>query len=350
MEAPPPEQSRSIALPGTGRLADWLRNAVALAAPVEIHQVSGGLSNITCIATDGVGRQVVVRRPPIGGHGSGGAHDVLREARIVSSLERTDVPVPRVVATCNDLAVFGSPFYVMEHAPGHVLRTASDASRIAPEHRRDLGFALIDLLVVVQAVDLDAVGVSDLRRATPYLERQLRRWSAQWRAVAQRSVPAIDYVHDRLRAGLTSAVPQADRLVHGDFRFGNVMVVRDPVPRISALLDWELATTGHPLADLGFLGARMQAPPEVIEGGRDPSVIAGFPTFDELTAFFAKRTGVGMEDLPLFVALSAWRWAIIAEGIQNRIARGDMGDFEGDLAWYGRRVDLLADFAAGAVS
>jgi aminoglycoside phosphotransferase (APT) family kinase protein len=288
---------------------------------------------------------VVVRRPPLG-ELTGGAHDVLREARILTALRPTAVPVPAVLAACQDPEVAGVPFYVMEHAAGAVLESAESARRFTLPQRHRLGFELIDVLSGLQAVDLDAVGLATMRRGTPYLERQIRRWNAQWTATASRVVPAIDDVSSRLQKILPALSQQPDSLVHGDFRFGNVMVTGEPEPGISALLDWELATTGHPLADLGFLGARMQAPAGVLEPGPDPSAVDGFPSYRELADRFHERTGVPIADLPVFVALSAWRWAIIAEGIHQRFARGEMGEVQADVAWHRRRVELLATFAA----
>jgi aminoglycoside phosphotransferase (APT) family kinase protein len=133
--------------------------------------------------------------------------------------------------------------------------------------------------------------------------------------------------------------------VHGDFRFGNVMIAPGQPPRIAALLDWELATTGHPLADLGFLGARMHAPPGVLADGRDPSSAAGMPTFEELAAHYHYRTGVPIDTLPLFVALSAWRWAVIVAGVARRFEEGRMGEVADDVDWQHSRVGLLAGLA-----
>lgn len=328
-----------------GNITRWLQSSVGLQGRLRWRQVAGGLSNITYVVTDGTGRRVVVRRPPEGKL-TGGAHDVLRESRILAALQRTAVPVPAVLASCQDLEVAGAPFYVMEHAAGAVLESAESARRFSLPQRRRLGFQLIDVLCALQAVDLDAAGLAAMRRGTPYLERQLRRWNAQWKATASRVVPAIDHVSSRLQKILPTVPRQPDCLVHGDFRFGNVMVTDGPEPGISALLDWELATTGHPLADLGFLGARMQAPDGVLEPGPDPSAVDGFPSYGELADRFHQRTGAPIADLAVFVALSAWRWAIIAEGIHQRFARGEMGEVHADVAWHRRRVELLATFAA----
>lgn len=328
----------------------WLRAEVGLVDPLRTSPISGGWSNITYLVTDGAGRRIVVRRPPASDP-TGGAHDVLREAAVVSALRDTAVPVPVVVAQCADLSVAGHPFYATEFVPGTVVRSAEVATAVRPEHRRDLGFALVDVLADLQAVDIDAVGLGPMRRRTPYLQRQLRRWNEQWRVTATREVPVVDRAAARLAVALDSVEPQADVLVHGDYRFGNVMIEDVAVPRITAVLDWELTTTGHPLADLGFLGARIQAPDGVLEGDVDPSAVAGYPSFAELADRFTARTGVPTRDLPVFVALSAWRWAIIVEGIARRVSQGAMAGGMGggaaeSAAWHRRRVELLAGFAA----
>lgn len=326
-------------------LADWLRRAVGLQGDLDWRQVAGGLSNLTYVVTDEHARRVVLRRPP-GGELTGGAHDVLREARIISALRPTPVPVPEVLATCADPRVASVPCYVMEHVDGEAVESAASARRFAERDRRWLGFRLIDILADLQAVNLDEVGLGDWRRHTPYLERQARRWNAQWKETAERPVPAVDHVSRRLQQILPHLEPQPDCLVHGDFRLGNVMVTGDPEPQITALLDWELATVGHPLADLGFLGARMQAPAGVLESGQDPLAVEGFPPYDELIGYFRERTGADTASLPVFVALAAWRWAIIVEGIQKRFSRGQMGGLHEDATWHRRRVELLAEFAA----
>jgi aminoglycoside phosphotransferase (APT) family kinase protein len=337
--------SGSKSITGQENLDGWLRCAAGLSGALRWHQVAGGLSNLTYVVTDEQDRRVVLRRPP-GGEHVGGAHDVLREARIMAALRPTPVPVPEVLAMCDDPQPAGVPCYVMEHVAGEPVESPASVGRLSGPDRHRLGVRLIDILADLQAVDLDAAGLSELRRRTPYLERQTRRWNAQWRATAQRTVPAIDHVSRRLPQILPQLEPQPDRLVHGDFRLGNVMVATEPEPRVSALLDWELATVGHPLADLGFLGARVQAPAGVLEPDGDPLAAPGFPAFGELVSQFGRRTGVSVAALPVFVALAAWRWAIIVEGIQQRFSQGQMGDLHADAAWHRRRVELLAGFAA----
>lgn len=341
--------------PHDAAAASWLGRELGLVEPVRTSPISGGWSNITYLVTDGPGRRIVVRRPPAGDP-TGGAHDVLREAAVVSALHNSAVPVPVVVAQCADLSVAGHPFYATEFVPGIVVRSADVAATVAVEHRRDLGFALVDALADLQAVDIDAVGLGSIRRRTPYLQRQLRRWTEQWQRTATRAVPVVERAAALLARALEGVEAQPDVLVHGDYRFGNVMIDEPGsngtgAPSIAAVLDWELTTTGHRLADLGFLGARIHAPEGVLEGDIDPSAVTGYPSFDELAARFSARTGVATGDLPVFVALSAWRWAIIVEGIVRRIGDGAMSGGMGggaaeSVAWHRRRVELLAGFAA----
>ncbi|MEV5559269.1 phosphotransferase family protein [Nonomuraea wenchangensis] len=322
----------------------WLVRTCGLVAPLTHEQIAGGLSNVTTLVTDATGRQVVVRRPPSGSH-TGGAHDVLREARIMRSLAATDVPVPAVVAACDDDAIAGRPFYVMEHVRGTVVDSPDVLAKLRPEARWRLGLELMDLLAALQHVDVEAVGLSELRRSTPYLDRQLRRWKSQWAVNATRSLPIVDRVTERLEKVLPTLPARRDRLVHGDFRFGNVMIGSGGSPRVEALLDWELATTGHPLADLGFVGGRMSAPDGVLAGDADPSSAAGCPDFETLVRRFESLTGEPAGEVPVFVALSAWRWAIIVEGVHKRFAAGRMGEVAEDADWHRSRVELLARLA-----
>jgi len=340
--------------PGDVAATAWLGTELELVEPIVTSPITGGWSNITYLVSDGAGRRIVVRRPPTSDP-TGGAHDVLREAEAVAALRATAVPVPAVVAQCGDLSVAGHPFYATEFVDGTVVRSADVAAAVPTDRRRDLGFALVDVLADLQAVDLDAVGLASWRRRTPYLQRQVRRWTEQWRVTATRDVPAVDHVAQRLAVALAGVDVQPDVLVHGDYRFGNVIVEDVAAPRIAAVLDWELATTGHPLADLGFLGARIDAPEGVLEGDRDPSAVAGFPSFADLADHYAARTGRPVGDLPVFVALSAWRWAIIVEGIVRRVSAGAMSGGMGggaaeSAAWHRRRVELLAAFAADVLN
>lgn len=255
-------------------LAAWLLAEVGLIGAVSLRQVTGGLSNITSVATDSTGRRVVIRRPPGGVH-QVGAHDVLREAHILNALEPSPLPAARVLASVGP-EVIGTPFYIMDFVEGTVLASTEDAESVRVPARHGLGLELMGVLVQLQEIDLDEVGLGHLRRSPQYVERQLRRWSTKWIKTAIREVPAVERAAAvlELRAKRLGSRPEC--LVHGDFRLGNVMIA-DPegCSRISALMDWELATADHPLADLGDLGARMTVPAEVLPGVADPFLRRG---------------------------------------------------------------------------
>jgi aminoglycoside phosphotransferase (APT) family kinase protein len=330
-----------------GSLEAWLATTVGLVPTLRGEQIAGGWSNVTAVVRAGDGRAVVVRQPPAG-RAHGGAHDVLREARIMTALGGTPVPVPRVpVPRVLGQAAGERPVYAMELVDGVVVDSAGRLDGLDTAARTSLAGGLLDVLVALQRVDVEQAGLGDLRRSTPYLERQLRRWSGQWDRTATRSVPELERAAGRLRAGAPAVAPVPECLVHGDFRLGNVMVAPADHSRVVALLDWELCTVGHPLADLGFLGARTSAPAEVLPEGRDPLAADGMPPFDALVAMYAERAGTPVDpaDVAYFVALSAWRWAIIVEGIGRRFAEGAMGAVTEDVQWQRMRVGRLAALA-----
>ena len=328
------------------KLDVWLAAELGLRGHLRHDPIAGGRSNVTVLVTDEDDRRVVLRQPPRAVTG-GGAHDVLREARIMTGLRFTGVPVPNVLGVCEDAAVVGMPFYAMDYVEGEVLETPDAAQGYDDQGRRGLGFELIDVLAAVQKVPPAAVGLTP--SATPFLARQCRRWIAQWQNM-NRDLPAITHVHRRLQAISARLEPQPECLMHGDLRFGNVIVADRDRPRIAAVLDWELSTVGHPLADLAWIGARMQAPGGVFEFGLDTSSVPGFPAFDELVAHFVSVTGASMVNLAPLIAFQAWRWAILAAGIQARLgASAPNSQMREGERWHGRRVELLADFAADLV-
>ena len=317
----------SVSHEGAGHqpgLASWLVTHLGLSEPLVVRQVAGGRSNVTSVVSDGEHEPVVVRRPPDGTH-AGGAHDVLREARILAALEHEHVPTPRVLATVEAAPGVGWPFYVMEYLPGPVVDKVEVLTSLSVDTRRTLSCELVDALISLQSVDVDAVGLGDLRRTAPYVERQVQRWRSQWERTATRELPLVHRVAARLESRIPKLKPVPDCLVHGDFRFGNVILGPGDQPRIAAVLDWELANVGHPLNDVAYLGARVLVPAEVLVDGVDPLSAPGMPSFGELVEHYVAHGGADVTDLPFFIALNAWRWAIIVEGIVKRYAAGEMG-------------------------
>ncbi|TQJ49100.1 phosphotransferase family protein [Phycicoccus sp. SLBN-51] len=283
--------------------------------------ISGGLSNLT-YRVRGEQGTVIVRRPPLGKL-LPSAHDMAREHRVLSALQGTDVPVPRVLALCDDPEVAGAPFYVMAEVDGVVFREPEQTARLSAEQRRDLADDLVEVLARIQAVDLEATGLADFGRHGGYVERQLRRWTAQWEASRTREVAGMP----ELLTALARQQPhQAETtLVHGDYRLDNTIISTDETPRVAAVVDWELSTLGDPLADLATWLTYWSGPGEdgsavpVAQGLTD---LAGFPTGDEIAERYAARTGRDLSHLAFYRAFTDWRLAVILEGVHARYLAG----------------------------
>lgn len=311
--------------------------------PLRVRLLAGGRSNLT-YRVEGPGGVFVLRRPPLG-HVLPTAHDMAREHRVLKALAGTDVPVPRPLALCADPRVNGAPFYVMEYRPGVVIEGALPpgfAER--PEERRRIGSALVDTLVRLHAVDFEAVGLGDFGRPAGYLERQVRRWGEQWQRSKTRELPGIDELARRLRAAIpTSPAPS---IVHGDYRLGNLALDPADPGRVVAIFDWEMATLGDPLADLGYTliyWGEVGDPPRRRAAGSHQSVTAhaGFHTRGELVEEYAKRSGRDVSAVEFYQALAYYKLAVIAEGIHARFLQGKTVG-EGFTA-YGTQVEELVE-------
>ncbi|SHF90335.1 phosphotransferase family protein [Streptoalloteichus hindustanus] len=289
-----------------------------VAGPLAADLIAGGRSNLTYRLTDGVHRWVL-RRPPLG-HVLATAHDMAREHRVISALAGSPVPVPETVLLCTDSAVLGAPFYVMANVPGVVLRGQEDTTRLGPQRARAVSHALIDVLADLHTLDPAAVGLADFGRPEGYLARQVARWRKQLDASRSRDLPGVDELHARLAA----AIPPSARasIVHGDYRLDNVLV--DPTaPRITAVLDWEMATLGDPLADLGLFVVYWDdshGAVDVVTGSATNA--PGMPAADDLVRRYAERTGTDVSGLSWYVAFAKFKLAVVLEGIHYRHAQG----------------------------
>jgi aminoglycoside phosphotransferase (APT) family kinase protein len=285
--------------------------------------VAGGLSNLTYRLT-GQGHSVVVRRPPMGPL-LPSAHDMVREHRVLSALQGTAVPVPRVLALCEDPGVVGAPFYVMADVAGAVYRDAEDVAALDAPGRDALCDELVAVLAAIHAVDLDATGLRDFGRPDGYLARQVSRWTRQWEASRTRDLPAMEALVARLDAQRPGEGEVT--LVHGDYRHDNTIVrLRDDgTPRVAAVVDWELSTLGDPLADLAtwltYWTGRDDAGRALIVGAGVPA-LAGFPSATELADRYAAATGRDVSHLAYYRAFSDFRLAVIAEGVHARYLAG----------------------------
>ena len=304
---------------GVGR---WLAEHVeGLVGPVEFRLVSGGRSNLTYRLTDAAGATYALRRPPTGGVLST-AHDVSREWRFISALAPTAVPVPQPVAYCADAAVTGAEFYVMGFVEGVVLADSHAGLTLALQARAGAAEHLVEVLVALHALDPVVIGLGDMVRKTGYVERQLHRWRAQVHATGAPELALLDEVHDLL----AQCVPaQAGGIVHGDYRAGNVAFGLDGSVR--AVFDWELATSGDPMADLGWLASTWQDPGEALPPTTaGPSTVVGFPVRAQLVQRYARLSGRDVSNLPYWVAFSRWRSACIGVGVRARYLAGHMAD------------------------
>jgi aminoglycoside phosphotransferase (APT) family kinase protein len=308
-------------LPGldVARLQSYLQRERPglLGSTISAELFDGGRSNLTYALTDGE-TEIVLRRPPLG-HVLATAHDMGREYRMQRGLARTPVPVPRTVLLCDDPTIIGAPFYLMELVHGTVYRSGADTSRLTAENRWALADQLVDVLVELHALDPEATALTDLGRPDGYLERQVRRWGRQLDQSRSRDLAGID----ELRGRLARHVPVSRRsgVVHGDYRLDNVIVDEDV--RVRAVLDWEMATIGDPLADIGLLLVYWDGLTDVdnpITTGVGAG--AGFPPGDHLAARYASRSGEDVSQLDWYVALGCFKVAVILEGIHYRYVHG----------------------------
>ncbi len=292
------------------------------AGPLRFSLISGGRSNIT-YRVDGAGGTWVLRRPPLG-HVLPTAHDMAREFRVVAALGDTDVPVARAIALCEDTAVNDAPFYVMELVEGVVLETKLPPG-FAETHadRARIGDALVATLAALHAVDFRAVGLADFGRPEGYVERQVRRWGQQWERSKTAPLPAIETLAQRLAAAIPDS--PAPTLVHGDYRLGNLALdPRDP-GRVAAIFDWEMATLGDPLADLGYTLIYWTEMGDEASGtpfGASVTAQPGFATRVDLIEAYASATGRDVAAVDFYQVLALYKLAVISEGIYARFQMG----------------------------
>jgi len=293
------------------------------AGPLDVAPVGEGHSNVTYLISR-EGWEGVIRRPPRPPL-QPSAHDVLREARVIGALSRT-ARVPDVLALCDDPAVIGAPFYVMSRVHGHVVTSAIPEALAAVENRRRMAMELIDALVEIHATDWRAAGLEGFGKPSGYLARQLRRFGGLWELNRTRDIAAVDEVAAWLAEHLPESGPAT--IVHGDFRLGNVVFAPLAPARLVAVLDWEMATIGDPLADVGYLTA-------LWSGGDGPAMRlelspvtreSGFPSRAELVARYEEGSGRAVTDLPWYQTLAVWKAAVFMEGNYRRAVSGSTDD------------------------
>jgi aminoglycoside phosphotransferase (APT) family kinase protein len=297
----------------------WLAAALPdLELPLRYALIGGGRSNLTYRVDDASGRQVVLRRPPFG-ELLRSAHDVEREYWILTRLGEAEGPVPETFALCTDLDVTGAPFYVMEHVAGLTVADVAGAERLEFAARANAGRSLSATLARIHAADVVSIGLGDLRRPEPLASRQLRRWQSQWVASKTRELDVIDVVADELAARMPAEREAV--LVHGDYHLQNLILSAEGDVR--AVVDWELATVGDPMADVGLMLAYWHELGDA--AGRADALfresittIPGFPAAPDLTETYANASGRDVSDVGYWVAFAYWKIAVVAEGVYRR--------------------------------
>jgi aminoglycoside phosphotransferase (APT) family kinase protein len=324
----------------THRLVSYLQGKMDISGDLEIKQFSFGQSNPTYLLTQHDKAYVLRKKPP--GKLLPSAHAVDREYRILKNLEKTDVPVPKMVLLCEDADIIGTPFYIMEHVEGRIFRdpTLPDAS--GPKERAAIFDAMNETLARVHGVDWQAMGLRDYGQPGNYMARQVGKWSKQYRASKTDPIQSMD----QLMEWLPRNIPDDDSttIVHGDFRLEN-MIVHPTESRVVAVLDWELSTLGHPLADLAYncMGYYLPSMGERSFGFSDIDFKAtGIPTEDAYMAAYCERTQ--RKDIPnwsFFMAFSMFRLASIAQGVYKRGLDGIAS--AANAKTYGVYVQFLSD-------
>ncbi|MCA1981276.1 phosphotransferase family protein [Nocardioides nematodiphilus] len=310
-------------LPGldlTALTAWWPDHVGPLAGGLSATLIAGGKSNLTYQVTDGA-RGWIVRRPPLG-HVLATAHDMAREYRVMTALRDTEVPVPTTYALCEDLAILGAPFYVMDRVEGTPYRLAEELAPLGAERVRAITTRLVDTLAALHRIDPVSVGLGDFGRAEGFLARQVARWKKQLDASHSRDLPAAEELYARLSAGVPPE--SAPGIVHGDYRLDNVLIDATPErgDRLTAVLDWEMATLGDPLTDLALmlLYQRLGAAAGALVS--DVAAAPGYLTEDEILTRYAAGGGRDLTHFGFYLGLAAFKLAAILEGIHYRYLQG----------------------------
>ncbi|MES0873960.1 phosphotransferase [Sinimarinibacterium thermocellulolyticum] len=325
-------------------LARYLREHVeGFSGELVVEQFKGGQSNPTYKLTAGGKSYVLRRKPP--GKLLASAHAVDREYRVIRALANTEVPVARTYCLCEDESVIGTAFYVMEHVEGRILwDPALPGDAYTPAVRRAMFEEMNRVIAALHRVDYAAIGLADYGKPGNYFARQIGRWTKQYRASETERIDAMD----RLIAWLPEHIPPGDEttIVHGDYRLDNV-IFHPSEPRILAVLDWELSTLGHPLADFAYHCMTWHIPAGVFRGlGGVELAELGIPAESEYVRMYCQRTGrdgIDPNHWDFYMAYNLFRLAAILQGIAGRVKDGTAASAQ--AAQMGAAARPLAELA-----
>jgi len=309
--------------------------------PLRVQQFEGGQSNPTFLLSTDDQQYVLRKKPP--GKLLPSAHQVEREYRVMKALAKTDVPVPEMLLLCEDDAVIGTPFFIMEYVHGRLLEDFTLPNQ-SPQERRAIYLDVVRVLAALHSLNYADLGLDDFGKPGNYFSRQIGRWSKQYVAAKTDEIVSME----KLMAYLPENVPDDDTscIVHGDYRMGN-MLFHSTEPRVVALLDWELSTLGHPLGDLGYSCMPYHsgvAGPISLEGLAGPQ--SGIPTQEEFIAEYCRLTGrESIPNLNFYLAFSFFRLSSIVQGVYKRGIMGNASSTE--ALERGRLARQIADIAWG---
>ncbi len=324
---------------------DWLPTAADVTPPITWERLPGGHSNLTYLLRDAAGRELVIRRPPEG-QLLPKAHDMWREYRIIDGLWPTDVPVAEPITYVDDRELCDVHFYVMGKVDGQALYAAEEVAGYLDEAaRRRAGESFIDTLAAQHAIDPADGGLVELGRPDAYVARQLKTWYGSWNASIEAARHDEARVHE-LHEMLVGRIPEQGpgRIVHGDFGPHNCLF--SPAGEVNAVLDWEIATLGDPLADMAYsINAWVEPGDPGVYGSDPPTALPGFPSRDELVARYAAATGADLSDLAYYRCFNSFKTACILHGVYARYLAGQKSTDGVDLPMLFARIGLSLDNA-----
>ena len=351
--APTESQSAEVAPVRSDEQMDWprlegylLQNIPSLRGPMEVLQFPGGHANLTYLLRF-PDQELVVRRPPLGPVAPG-AHDMVREFKVLSKLWRHTPLAPRALLICRDSEVIGATFIVMERRQGTVLRGGIPAEMAGYENvERRVSFALVDAMVELHGIDPSEAGLQDLGRPEGFLGRQVAGWKKRWDLARDSDVPVFDDVFERLEAGL----PESRRvsIVHNDLKLDNCQFDPADPDRVKSIFDWDMATLGDPLVDLGTLLGYWAEPSDTVPRTATNAIhMERYPRRDEIASHYAEQTGVPLEQIAWYEAFALWKAAVVLQQIYIRYVRGQTKDDR--FAKLGKVVPLLAQTASATLA
>ncbi|WP_040496096.1 phosphotransferase family protein [Ilumatobacter nonamiensis] len=304
----------------------WLRSEVPdLDGPLQVEQFTGGHANLTYCVTVGT-TELVVRRPPFGDIAPG-AHDMAREFRVLRGLGPVFDPAPRALAFCDDVSVIGAPFLVVERRRGLVVRDVIPPGLAElPDAACRVSMALVDALAELHAIDAAEVGLERLGRPDGFVERQLAGWHDRWHRIrgGTAELGLFDRVHERL--GATRPPTTRVSILHNDYKLDNAMFTPGDPDRVSSIFDWDMATLGDPLVDLGTLLGYWKEPADPTD--RAPTIaldMTGFPSRDSIVERYA-AAGHDVEHVQWYEAFALWKHAVVLAQLNHRFVVGDSTD------------------------